>query len=99
MDVQILSMDPRIALIHQRDYHKKVLEHRKRRLDEVKRLQLEAGRKWRTARAKKSLIEKEDEQLFHAYREMARGQRILNINTVIPKAGLQRELRLPAIAI
>lgn len=99
MEVQTHSMDPRIALIHQRDYHKRVLDHREKRKEEARKKILEAGRDLRAARSEKSMIEKEDEQLFHAYREMARGERILNLNTVIPKAGLQPSTRLPAVAV
>jgi len=99
MDVQTHQMDPRIALIHQRDYHKKVLDAREKRKAEARKRILDAGRDLRAARSQKSQIEKEDEQLYHSFRAMARGERILNINSVIPKAGLQRANRLPAIAI
>jgi hypothetical protein len=99
MEVQTLQMDPRIARIHWRDYHKKVLDHRKKRMEEARAKVLAAGRDLRAARSTKSLIEKEDEQLAAAYHAMMRGERILNINTVIPKVGLQEKIHMPKIAI
>jgi len=99
MEVQTLSMDPRIARIYYRDYHEKVLKHRRERLEKAKKEILEAGRALRQARTKKSQVEKEDEQLMHSFRAMARGERIINISSVIPKAGLQEKTKLPALAI
>lgn len=99
MQVQTMSMDPRIAAIHYKDYRKKVREHREKRLAEATKLIQEGGKTFRAGRTQRSLIEKEDEQLMQSYREMARGQRILNVNSVIGAAGLSKDKLLPLIAI
>jgi len=100
MNIQTIQMDKRIALIHQRDYHKRVLSHRAERKAALDKLGSDASKTLHKVRAQKTLLEKEDETLFHTYRALARGERLINVASVMPKAGLQEETtRLPALAI
>jgi hypothetical protein len=100
MNITTHQMDPRIAAIHYKDYRKKVREHRTERMEEARKKVLAAGRDLRSARSYKSLLEKEDEVLMESYREMARGQRILNLGQVMREAGIAKEgKRLPLLAV
>jgi hypothetical protein len=101
MDVQTIQMDPRIAAIHYKDYRKKVREHRRQRIEEAAKKILESGRALREARAARELLEKEDTALMASYREMAKGQRILNLSQVMRTAGVDTvsKSRLPVLAI
>lgn len=99
MDIQTISMDPRIAAIHYKDYRKKVREHRALRLKEAEKKILEGGRTIRAGRTERSLIEKEDEALMFSYREMAKGQRVLNVASVMKSLGLDPVKQLPVLAI
>lgn len=99
MQVETMSMDPRIAAIHYKDYRKKVREHREARIKEAEQLRNEGNQKRRQSAKLISLIEKEDTIMMMSYREMAKGARILNVATVIANAGLNKEQRLPNLAL
>ena|ERR1700722_18308507 len=98
MDVHAMQMSPFIARAHYKEYRKRVRAHRKMRLDEAKKMVVEGGRVFRAGRTAKTEIEKEDTILMQAYAEMAKGQRIINIQTVLQTAGLNKQ-RLPVLAI
>lgn len=99
MEVQMLSMDPRIAAIHYKDYRKKVRQHREERLKKAISLNTEGNQLRRQSAKDISLIEKEDVIMMASYREMAKGQRILNVANAIRGAGLCSEKFLPKLAI
>ncbi len=99
MNVPIMSMDPRIAAVHYRDYRKKVREHKVNRVKELEARARKAGQELGRIRIEKSLLEKEDEVLMASYREMARGQRLVNIAAAITNAGLDSKKQLPVLAI
>lgn len=99
MNVQTIEMDPRIARIHYADYRKKVRENRERRKEELDKVAKEAGKEMRRIQIAKSKMDLEDEELLIAYRALSRGQRILNIYTVLSNAGLEPSTRLPVLAI
>ena len=98
MQLETMSLDPRIARIHYLDYRKKVREHKERRLAQAMVAITETGKALRTARTTRELIEKEDEELMRAYRAMALGQRILNLTKVLRGAGVDKQHH-PKLAI
>lgn len=85
MDVETITMDPRIAAIHYKDYRKKVREQKAARVAE--------------ARRKLTLIETEDQTALGVYRALSKGARILNVASAIRGAGLDPKQRLPVLAI
>lgn len=99
MNVQTIEMDPRIARIHYLDYSKKVREHREERRKELEKKAAEAGKALGQVRIAKTLLEKEDEELMRSYRAMALGQRIINLASVLVKAGFDPEKKLPILAV
>lgn len=99
MNVQTMSMDPRIAKIHYQDYHRKVLEHRAERRRVLHARGQELGAEIAKARIERTRLEKEDEELMRAYKAMAGGQRILNLPHVLKAAGVQPTTHLPALAV
>lgn len=99
MDVEILSMDPRVAAIHYKDYRKKVREAKAKRIAEAKS-KITEGNKMRVAAYKDlSILEKEDMVMMASYREMAKGQRVLNVANAIRGAGLDTTKFLPVLAL
>lgn len=98
MNIQPIEMDPRIALIHYKDYRKKVIANRKERKAAAAKMITEGGRMLRRGRQERSIVEKEDEILMLSYKELAKGQRIINVADVIIKAGLNAQ-QLPKVAI
>jgi hypothetical protein len=98
MQVEVVKMDPRIARIHYQDYHKKVLEHRKAREAALRERAKEAGKALGLIRIEKTRLEQEDEVLMKAYRELSLGQRIIDIRSVLHKAGVDKG-HLPKLAI
>jgi hypothetical protein len=101
MNVQTISMDPRIANIHFKDYRKKVRQHREQRLEAARQKDNEGNRLRRAARSVMSLVEKEDTILMKSYRELAKGARIINVFDAILSAGLDKKTnsRLPLLAV
>ena len=99
MNVETMQLDPRIARIHYKDYRKKVREHRTARLAEAEKKILDGGRTIRNGRTERSLIEKEDTILMESYRAMARGQRVLNLASVMRDAKFDSTQKLPVFAI
>jgi hypothetical protein len=99
MNVDTISMDPRIAPIHFKDYRKKVREAKAKREAEAKKLITEGNKMRREAYAKLSTIEKEDIIAMESYRAMMKGQRILNLHAVLKNAGLNEKQRLPKLAV
>ncbi len=98
MQVQPMSMDPRVAAIHFKDYRKKVRQHREERLNAARLKDVEGNKLRRASYSEKSLIEKEDEVLMESYRVMAQGQRIINVASVMHGAGRNKQ-HLPKLAI
>jgi hypothetical protein len=98
MNVETMSMDPRIARIHYKDYMAACREHRKQR--EVKRAERahQIHQDLYKVRLERTQMEKEDQMLLKAYRELARGNRILDIDKTIDAAGLNKD-RLPKLAV
>jgi len=101
MQVETVQMDPRIAAVHYKDYRKKVREHRAKRLAEANKKILVGGQEIRRGRVERTFIEQEDEVLMASYREMAKGQRILNVAHVMRAFGVDKDSksRLPLLAI
>jgi len=99
MHVEPMTMDPRIAAIHFKDYRKKVREHRAQRIAAAKSEITEGNKMRRGAYSKLSLIEQEDTVLMESYRAMAKGARIINVASVIREAGLDKVQQLPKLAI
>jgi hypothetical protein len=99
MNVQPIVMDTRIANIHYKDYRKKVLDHRAKRLAEAQAKIVEGGKTFRAGRTQRSLIEQEDEILMRSYRAIAQGMRIINVADVIRKGGFDFKQKLPLLAI
>lgn len=99
MNIQPITLDPRIANIHYKDYRKKVQEHKKRRIADAEKQIQEGGKIFRAGRKQRSTIEREDEILMKSYRALARGQRILNLDSVIASAGLDDKNWLPKLAV
>lgn len=98
MQVETVSMDPRIARIHYSDYLKKVREGRTER---AKKANEEAGKlesKAKKMRVSLSQQEKEDLELLSAYRTLSAGQRIINMHKVLWGPGLDQQGR-PLLAI
>lgn len=99
MNVETISMDPRIAAIHWKDYRKKVRQHKAER-EAKARSEITEGNKRRVAAYKTiSQLEKEDTVAMESYRAMAQGHRIINVGNAIRGAGLNKEQRLPILAI
>ena len=98
MNVQTTQMDPRIAAIHYKDYRKKVRQHREQRIAAAKAQITDGNKLRRSAYADISLIEKEDTILMDCYREMAKGQRVLNLASVMASAGRNKQ-QLPVLSV
>lgn len=98
MNITPMTEDPRIALIHYRDYRNKVREHREAREAEAQKKIQEGGKIFRAGRVEKSLIEREDEILMESYRALSKGMRILNVCDVI-RSGGRCTRQLPKLAI
>lgn len=98
MNVDIIKMDSRIARVHYRDYLKKVKEHREKRHEAAMKQIHDTGKALRVARKERDRLEQEDEVLMKTYRALSRGQQVLNLNSVLQKAGLNKEL-LPNLAV
>ena len=99
MQVESIHMDPRIARIHYQDYHKKVLEHRAEREAELKERAHEAGKALGRIHIEKTQMEREDEVLMKAYKELSLGQRIIDLRSVMKNAGVDKTQYLPKLAI
>jgi hypothetical protein len=106
MQVDTIQMDSRIARIHYLDYKKKVSEARTKQRTDLQRRVAEATERGsrptyiRNLKRHVSQLEREDEQMLVAYKAMALGARILNLGTVIHKAGVNQESQwLPRLAI
>jgi hypothetical protein len=99
MQVETMSMDPRIAAIHYKDYRKKVRAHREARMKEAERIRNEGNQKRRESAKLITQIEREDTIMMASYREMAKGARIINVATVMRNAGLNKHQKLPNLAI
>lgn len=99
MQVEQMSMDPRIARIHYLDYRKKVREHRDERKKELDEIGADAGRELGRIRTAKSRLEQEDEALMKAYRQLSLGQRIIDLRSVMHAAGVDKRQYFPRLAI
>jgi hypothetical protein len=99
MNVETIEMDPRIARIKARDYYAQVKAGRERRREELAQRAKAAGSELGRVRIEKTRMEHEDEELLHAYRALARGQRILNLPSVMRQTGVQKDTHFPALAI
>lgn len=98
MQVETLTMDPRIARIHYADYLKKCRENREDRKKKLAKKAKEAGKLLGQVRIEKTQMEKEDEELKRLYLELKKGNTILTLPTVMQNAGLNDQ-HLPALAI
>jgi hypothetical protein len=98
MNIQPIQMDPRIARIHYKDYMAACREHRKQR--EIKRQERahQIHQDLYKVRLEKTQMEREDLLLLKAYRALAKGQRILDVDKAIDAAGLNAKM-LPKLAI
>lgn len=100
MLVQTITMDPRVAAIHFKDYRKKVREHRTQRINAAKAEITDGNKKRVQAYKQISTIEKEDTILMESYRAMVKGMRIVNVATALRDAGLDAKAGfLPKLAI
>lgn len=99
MNIETIQMDPRIARVHYRDYMARCRLHRLAR-EETRRLRAaELGKEMRKVQVEKSRAEKEDQELLRAYRALMKaGTRLINLPTVITKAGLTDKEKLPRLA-
>jgi hypothetical protein len=98
MNIQTISMDPRIARIHYLDYRKRCARNREQRAATMAAQAAELGAEAERVRAKLSQLEKEDEQLLKAYRALYRGQQILDLPKTIARGGLDAKA-LPRLAV
>lgn len=99
MNVETITMDPRIAAIHFKDYRKKVREAKAKRIEEAKKLITDGNKMRRTAYHQLETIEKEDIVAMESYRAMMKGARLLNVASAIRGAGLNADNMLPELAI
>lgn len=99
MNIETISMDPRIAAIHYKDYRKKVREARAARVATAKKNITDGNKMRRTAYHNLALIEREDLIAMDCYREMVKGARIINAVTALRGAGLDNEKKLPVLAL
>lgn len=98
MNVETIEMDQQVARDHYLDYRKACRRHREAREGERARRATELGKELRQVRVEKTTMEKEDEQLLKAYRELSRGERIIDVGRVIATAGLDAQA-LPRLAL
>lgn len=111
MQLDIMTMDTRVARMNYIAYQKAVRAHREERRLQAERDgkkaaselatagSSEAGRELHRIRIAKSRLEREDEELMRAYREMSLGARLINLTTVMLKAGTFEDSKLPKLAI
>jgi hypothetical protein len=99
MDVEQIKMDPEIAKVHYQRYRGAVAAAREERLAKAKESITETGRALREARKKRSLIEKEDEELKKAYHALSKGKTLINVPRVLEQANLDPDNQLPNLAI
>jgi len=99
MQLDTMTMDSRVARIQYIAYRKAVRVHREeRRLQAVKDATA-AGRELNRIRSVKSRLEREDEELMKAYQEMSLGARLINVSSVMLKAGIFEDSKLPKLAL
>lgn len=98
MNVETMQMDSRIAAIYYRDYRHKVRAHREERKKKLGEEAKAAGKELGRIRIAKTRMEREDEELMRAYRALAQGQRILNLPTIMRRAGVNTQNQ-PNLAI
>jgi hypothetical protein len=98
MNIQTMQMNPNIARVLYKEYRRKVREHRDERLKKANQDVVEGGKRFRAGRVVKSVVEQEDQALMESYRAMARGQRIVNVASVMHAAGLDKQ-QLPKLAL
>lgn len=91
MNVEPMQMDPAIARAHYLEYRRSVREHREERR---RRAAAEAD----AAHLKRTQIEREENDLRAAYREMSLGHRVVVLPGVILGAGFD-ENGLPKLAL
>lgn len=98
MEEHIISMDAGEARAYYEQYIESVKEHRKereaRRREKAHRVHQELYK----VRVEKKELEKEDEKLKEAYRELSKNNLVVNVHTAISRAGLN-DKRLPKLAI
>jgi hypothetical protein len=98
MNIQTIQMNPNVARVLYKEYRKKVREHHDARLKKANEDVVEGGKRFRAGRITKSLIEQEDQALMASYAAMAKGQRIVNVASVMQAAGLDKQ-QLPRLAL
>lgn len=98
MNVETISMDPRIARIHAGDYVKKVREHRDARAKAANIKARELNAEAKGMRITKTQQEKEDLELLSVYRTLARQHRIINLHKVLWAGGFKNQQPNFAIA-
>lgn len=91
MDVDIQSMDPKLAREHYIEYRRSVRKHREERRAEARS---EADR----VHTRRTQIEREENDMRAAYRAMSLGQRVVVLPSALRKAGFNAE-GLPVLAV
>lgn len=99
MELETIKMSRDVARIHFRQYRDAVAEHRKDRLAELHKRGQEAGAELGKVRIEKTRIQKEDESMLKVYKAILRGERVINLKTVLQKTGVDPKQHLPKLAI
>lgn len=99
MEVPTHEMDPRIARVHYGDYLKRCRAHREQRKHQLHERAAETGRELRSIQLEKTALEREDEELKVAYRELSRDHRIVLLPEAMRNAGVDSKSYLPQLAI
>lgn len=98
MEEHIIKMDADEARQQYQVYLESVKKHRVKREAAREARAKEIHKDLYKVRVEKSRLEKEDEMLKDAYRELSRYQNVINIHTAISRTGLNDQ-RLPKLAI
>lgn len=98
MDVEMIEMTPELAKDHYKQYLESVRRNRMKREAERLARAKEIHKELYKVRIEKTQMEKEDEFLRDAYRELARGNMVIDVRKSIVNAGFDHQL-LPTLAI
>lgn len=98
MQDHVITMDSELARQQYEIYCDSVRKHREKRAKEREERAHKIHQDLHKVRVEKTRIEKEDEMLKEAYRELSRFQTVINIHTAISRTGLN-DKRLPKLAV
>jgi hypothetical protein len=98
MEEHIIKMDADEARQQYQIYLESVKTYRKKREEQRAKRAHEIHQELYKVRMEKTRLEREDEMLKDAYRELSQYQQVINIHTAISRTGLN-DKRLPKLAI